>query len=184
MDRIDWLINTLKQQYQQKESPDVLLQTINQLQSALTAAGAGKTQHLGTAKIAVMMPVSGAAPVVLQQEPPLAKEQVITESLVDATPSINDRIVTPVPVLADRLRQEPIRELKKAIGINDRFLLLEELFGGDEKKFDQAIKTLDGFSILAEASFWIEKEIKAKPGYSKDSPAARLLDQLVSRRFS
>jgi hypothetical protein len=37
---------------------------------------------------------------------------------------------------------------------------------------------------LAEASFWIEKEIKAKPGYVKGSAAALLLDQLVSRRFS
>jgi hypothetical protein len=166
MDRIELLINTLRQQYQQKESPDALMQTVAQLQAALTTAGAARTQHLGTAKIAVMMPIAGGAP---------------AES---NSPSLNEAIATDTPVLADTLSREPIRELKKAIGINDRFLLIQELFDGDEKKFEQAIKTLDAFSILAEASFWIEKEIKAKPGYTKDGPAALLLDQLVSRRFS
>jgi hypothetical protein len=166
MDRIDLLINTLKQQHQQKESPDVLLQTVRQLQDELTSTGAGQTLHLGTAKIAVMMPAQGAS------------------SGGPAPVSVNDRITDVQPVLADTLSREPIKGLKKAIGINDRFLLMQELFEGDEKKFEQAIKTLDSFSILAEASFWMECELKSKPGYQKDSPAAMLLDQLVSRRFS
>ncbi|MFM7646159.1 MAG: hypothetical protein ACKO41_05530 [Sphingomonadales bacterium] len=164
MDRIDFLIKTLVQQFQQKESPAVLLQTVAQLQTALTVAHSGQSLHLGTAKIAVMMPMGN---------------QVVAEP-----PTINEQIVNTQPVLADTLSKEPIRELKKAIGINDRFLLIQELFEGDEKKFEQAIKALDAFTILAEASFWMDKEIKAKPGYQKDSPAAVLLDQLVSRRFS
>ncbi len=172
MDRIDLLINTLRQQYQQKESPEILLQTIAQLQAELIADGTGQTLHLGTAKIAVMMPVGAGAGLVNANSP--AAEPV----------SINERIAPVQPVLADTLSSEPIRELKKAIDINDRFLLTQELFGGDEKKFEQAIKTIDAFSIRAEASFWIEKEIKAKPGYPKGSTAALLLDQLVSRRFS
>jgi hypothetical protein len=164
MDRIEFLINTLAQQYQQKESPAILLQTVTQLQAALTVATNGQPLHLGTAKIAVMMP--------------------LVNNVVTEPPTINDQVVNAQPVLADTLSREPISELKKAIGINDRFLLIQELFDGDEKQFEQAIKTLDAFSILAEASFWIEKEIKAKSGFKKDSPAAQLLDQLVSRRFS
>lgn len=184
MDRIDLLINTLKQQYQQKESPEILLQTIAQLQAELLTNGAAQPLHLGTAKIAVMMPV-GAAPGASLLQPLDAPVTAVNDLLTVSEPvSINERIAPAQPVLADTLSREPIRELKKAIALNDRFLLIQDLFEGDEKKFEQAIKTIDGFSILAEASFWIEKEIKAKPGYPKGGAAALLLDQLVSRRFS
>ena len=200
MDRIDLLINTLRQQYHQKESAEILLQTIALLQAELMADGAGQPRHLGTAKIAVMMPAGAAAAIPAQQ--PLA-QRVAEGSEVLSTPvtpttvlkvsahhpiaeplSVNERIAPVQPVLADTLNREPIRELKKAIDINNRFLLTQELFDGDEKKFEQAIRTIDAFSIRAEASFWIEKEIKSKPGYPKGSAAALLLDQLVSRRFS
>ena len=179
MDRIDLLINTLKQQHQQKESLDVLLQTVRELQAELTAAGAGQTLHLGTAKIAVMMPAAAASPSPATPAAPAPADPFSTTPV-----SVNDRMAEEQPMRADTLSREPIKELKKAIGINDRFLLIQELFEGDEKRFEQAIRTLDAFSILAEASFWIEREVKGKPGYQKDSPAAVLLDQLVSRRFS
>jgi hypothetical protein len=184
MDRIDLLINTLKQQYQQNESPEILLQTLAQLQAELMTKGAVQPLHLGTAKIAVMMPTGAAASASPQQAltQPVAE---VNETLPVTEPvSVNERIASVQPVLADTLSREPIRELKKAIALNDRFLLIQDLFEGDEKRFEQAIKTIDAFSILAEASFWIEKEIKAKPGYVKGSAAALLLDQLVSRRFS
>ena len=200
MDRIELLINTLTQQYHQKESSTTLLQTIAQLQEALTANGAGQPLHLGTAKIAVMMPVGAGAAV--SAHPPIAQQPTAANDVLssaatsspaapvgthDPTPepiSVNERIAPVQPVIADALSREPIRELKKAIGINDRFLLIKDLFDGDEKRFDQAIKTIDAFSILADASFWIEKEVKSKPGYQKGTAAALLLDQLVSRRFS
>lgn len=191
MDRIELLINTLKQQYHQKESPTILLQTIAQLQAELTAAGAEQPLHLGTAKIAVMMPAGAAASVPSSQAPDEQTTAVndqrtgFNDQLVVSQPvSINERIAAVQPEVADTLSREPIRELKKAIGINDRFLLIQDLFEGNEKRFDQAIKTIDAFSILAEASFWVEKEIKSKPGYQKGTTAALLLDQLISRRFS
>ncbi|MBM3922884.1 MAG: hypothetical protein FJ340_06740 [Sphingomonadales bacterium] len=168
MDRITLLIDTLKQQYQQKETSAVLLQTVNALQAALLSTTEGQPQHLGTAKIAVMMPVAGAASL-LQEEAAL---------------SVKEQLAAAPTELAEALSREPIRNLKKAIGINDRFLLIQELFEGNEKKFEEAIKTLDAFGVLAEASFYVEREIKSKPTYQKDSPAARLLDQLINRRFS
>ena len=168
MDRIALLIDTLRQQYQQKESAAVMLQTVNSLQAALLSEGAGLTQHLGTAKVAVMMPLAGA-PSISTTENPV---------------SVNEQITPAVTELAEALSREPIRNLKKAIGINDRYLLIQELFEGDEKKFEQVIKTIDTFRVLAEASFYIERELKSKPTYQKDSPAAQLFDQLINRRFS
>jgi hypothetical protein len=77
-----------------------------------------------------------------------------------------------------------IRDLKKAIGINDRFLYINELFRGDENMYERSIKTINGFSILPEAEYWIQRELKVKIGWNQDSETVKQFDQLVKRRFT
>lgn len=86
--------------------------------------------------------------------------------------------------VATVLERSPIKDLKKAININDRYLFINELFRGDEAMYDRSLKTIQGFSILPEAIFWIQRELKVKLGWKEGSPAVKLFDQLVSRRFS
>ncbi len=85
--------------------------------------------------------------------------------------------------VATVLERSPIKDLRKAININDRYLFLNELFRGDEAMYERSLKTIQGFSILPEAIFWIQRELKVKLGWQEGSPAVKLFDQLVSRRF-
>jgi len=173
MDRIDSLIDLLVKQRQQSESATTLLQTVGEIQATLLQAGAGQLQELGTAKIAVLMP-AGSSSVTLKDEKNKKGEGV----------SINEAVSPAAPELANVLQSSPIHNLRRAIGINDRFLLIQELFQGDEKKYDEAIKSLESFTTFAEAAFYVEREIMAKANLSKENPAFVLLDQLLSRRFS
>lgn len=86
--------------------------------------------------------------------------------------------------VATVLEKSPIKDLKKAINVNDRYLFINELFRGDEAMYERSLKTIQGFSILPEAIFWIQRELKVKLGWKEGSPAVKLFDQLVSRRFS
>jgi hypothetical protein len=86
--------------------------------------------------------------------------------------------------VATVLERSPIKDLKKAININDRYLFINELFRGDEAMYERSLKTIQGFSILPEAIFWIQRELKVKLGWQEGSPAVKLFDQLVGRRFS
>ena len=74
--------------------------------------------------------------------------------------------------------------MKKAIGINVRFVFIEELFRGDEAMYERSIKTINGFSIFPEAEYWIQRELKTKVGWDEESPTVKHFDQLVRRRFS
>ena len=94
MDRIDLLINTLKQQYQQKESPEILLQTLAQLQAELMTKGAVQPLHLGTAKIAVMMPTGAAASA--------SPQQALTQPVAEVNETLP--VTEPVSERADRIR--------------------------------------------------------------------------------
>ncbi|WP_153800429.1 hypothetical protein [Foetidibacter luteolus] len=98
--------------------------------------------------------------------------------------SLNERLRVEKIELASVLNESPIRDLKKAIGINDRYLFVNDLFRGDETMYERSIKTINSFNILAEAEYWIQRELKVKLGWNDSSDSVRLFDQLVRRRFS
>ncbi len=107
----------------------------------------------------------------------------INEQLTSA-PSINDKLRQAKIDLGDTLTEVPIRDLKKAIGINDRFLFINELFRGDEAMYERSIKTINSFSILPEAQYWIQRELKTKIGWNDKLEVVQQFDQLIKRRFS
>ena len=82
------------------------------------------------------------------------------------------------------LTREPVRDLKKAIGINDRFVFVNELFRGDEVMYERSIKTINSFHVLQEAEFWMERELKLKLGWDDSKDTVRHFIQLVRRRFA
>jgi len=98
--------------------------------------------------------------------------------------SLNDKLKSEKTELASVLKEGPVRDLKKAIGINDRFVFLNELFRGDEAMYERSIKTINNFRIYAEAEYWIERELKVKIGWDEKKPAVKHFCQLVKRRFS
>jgi hypothetical protein len=74
--------------------------------------------------------------------------------------------------------------LRKAIGINDRYVFISELFRGDETMYERSIKTINGFNVYGEAELWIKRELKLKLAWLDENETVRLFDQLVKRRFS
>ncbi len=98
--------------------------------------------------------------------------------------SLNDRLKEVKIELSQSLTSAPIKDLKKAVGVNDRFLFINELFRGDEAMYERSIKTIQNFSIYAEAEFWIRRELKVKIGWVDSDPVVKQFDQLVRRRFA
>ncbi len=98
--------------------------------------------------------------------------------------SINDKLKQNKSEVSSFLQDTPIRDLKKAISINDRHRFIHELFRDDENMYERSIKTINGFHILAEAEYWILRELKLKLGWDTNLELVKTFDQLVRRRFS
>jgi len=98
--------------------------------------------------------------------------------------SLNDKLREAKTELIEVLKETPVKDLRKAIGINDRFLFINDLFRGDESMYERSIKTINSFNIFAEAEYWINREMKVKLGWNNDHPTVLHFDQLVKRRFS
>jgi len=113
---------------------------------------------------------------------PAATKKEVNE-LVGGAASLNDKLKQSKIDLGDSLTDAPIRDLKKAIGINDRFLYINELFRGDESMYERSIKTINSFSILPEAEYWMQRELKVKLGWDDRNEIVKQFTQLVRRRF-
>ena len=112
-------------------------------------------------------------------------KQELNEAMADeGSDSLNDKLRESKKELSDTLKDAPIKDLKKAIGINDRFLYINELFKGDEVMYERSIKTINGFTIYPEAEYWIRRELKVKLGWDDQNQTVKQFDQLVKRRFS
>ena len=88
-----------------------------------------------------------------------------------------------VEVIA-KFEETPIRDLRKAISINDKYLFTNTLFRGDENMYERSIKTINSFSIYPEAQYWIQRELKVKLGWEENDDTVKHFDHLIKRRFS
>ena len=131
----------------------------------------------------------GAVPYDLVHETPTLNQQTavrkeVNELLTTAESSLNDKLKEEKIELVHKLKDSPIKDLKKGIGINDKFLFLSELFRGDEDAYERSLKTINGFNILAEAEYWINRELKVKLGWNDSNEVVQHFYHLVRRRFS
>ncbi len=108
----------------------------------------------------------------------------LNDAIATQEESLNDRLKTEKTELGSALKETPLKDLRKAIGINDRFVFINELFRGDEIMYERSIKTINSFNILPEAEYWIQRELKLKIGWVDSSETVQHFDQLVRRRFS
>ena len=120
-------------------------------------------------------------PTLAHQEPP---HKELNDLIGQQHTSLNDRLKTAKTELADVLTEVPVRDLKKAIGINDRYVFVNELFRGDEAMYERSIKTINAFRILPEAEYWMERELKVKLAWDDGKTTTQHFYQLVKRRFS
>jgi hypothetical protein len=120
------------------------------------------------------------------EAPTLSQHQAreVHELISDVQESLNDRLKEEKVELAHRLKDTPIKDLRKGIGINDRFSFVSELFRGDEAMYERSIKTINGFNIFSEAEYWMSRELKLKLGWDEEREIVRHFYQIVRRRFS
>ncbi len=110
--------------------------------------------------------------------------QEVNETVIAEKPSINDVLEAGNKAeLGSTLQKDSIKDLRKAISINDRYQFINHLFKGDETAYERSIKTINGFNILPEAQFWIRRELAVKLTWKDEDELVQQFYQLVSRRF-
>lgn len=84
--------------------------------------------------------------------------------------------------LGDRLKKKPVKDIKVAIGINEKFLFINELFNGNMHDYNDAIKNLNRAGSLENAA-QIFDELAQKYKWDKDAQSTLQLLDFVERRY-
>jgi hypothetical protein len=92
---------------------------------------------------------------------------------------INESLAAGREDVGSRIQSKPIRNISSALGINDRFKLIKELFNGDKESFQNTIGVLDGASNFNEAFNYIN----ATFDWDMEEESVQLLLDLVRRKF-
>lgn len=105
---------------------------------------------------------------------------VLGEVINHNVQTLGDSISRPRDVASELRRNEHITQLRRAIGINDKFLLIRDLFDGDAATYEAVMDTLDGFDDLDECMIHIAENYSWNP----NSDGAKLLMELLERKFA
>ena len=135
-------------------------------------------------------PVFGAVPEPEEEDEP-GFEEITLEPAAPAGTVLGDIINHDVQTLADTLaaprdraselrRSEPVTDLRRAIGINDKFLLIRDLFGGDGEAYEKAIGVLNDCADFDDCMIYIAENYAWNP----NSDGVKLLMDLLERKFA
>ena len=123
-------------------------------------------------------PVTQSAPAPMPAPAPREEE---------APQRLGDVIAKNVTTLADKMAEEQptaaynrITDIRKAIGLNDKFLMIRDLFGGDANLYEDTINHLNEYDDLDECMIFIVENFRWNP----DSEGAKLLVSLLERKLS
>ncbi len=84
--------------------------------------------------------------------------------------------------LAGRMQKERITNIRSAIGINEKFLFLNELFKGDLSRYNRVIDELNALQTKQGVETYLI-ELKVAGQWKNDFPAYQKLEEIVLRKF-
>ncbi|TVQ44806.1 MAG: hypothetical protein EA362_09590 [Saprospirales bacterium] len=123
-------------------------------------------------------------------------EEVNTEKIVDATAvkvaksTTNPELLELFSIkkaneISEKLSQLPISDLNKAMGVNEKIFVKNELFGGDDNVFRSTLSRLNAFQNFDEAKNFLASEVAGSFEWTAPdkSKKAKNFIQLVYRRY-
>ncbi|MCP4439973.1 MAG: hypothetical protein GY810_13590 [Aureispira sp.] len=133
--------------------------------------------------------VKEVKPIVKKEPTPPKKEEAPKE--VAATGGFNEEyeelfLFKEATDLSQKLSASPIKDLSKALGLNEKFLFINELFGGSANDFKGAIDAFNQpMANFDEVRLYMEKELVEKFGWLGKLKKAVAKDfvKLVRRRY-
>ncbi len=162
-------------QSETSESDSVAAEISEQADNAADAdASVAASQKTGVAETTSAKTDAPKYPFAAEPEP------VLGEVLGGDVHTLADTIAAPKDMASEIVRKERITDLKQAIGINDKFLLLRDLFGGDTERYERTIDRLNEFDDLDDCIIYISENYDWNPS----SDGVRFLIELLERKLS
>lgn len=105
------------------------------------------------------------------------------ETLVEAEDAEDEIVSEPEDnSLAAKLQRAHVSDIRLALGINDKVMIINELFMGSVDRYNKSIDALNDFPTLSGARVYMS-ELQIELQWDTESQAYKMLNDLVERRF-
>ncbi|UTW64262.1 hypothetical protein KFE98_09025 [bacterium SCSIO 12741] len=116
-----------------------------------------------------------------------SREEIIDEILaaepeISTQPSINESQPEET-TLADRLARSPIKDLRQAFGLNERFYYANELFNGDGEEFVRALNEFNHLESYSDAQRLIDAKYRALYKWDDEDEVTQGFLEIIERRY-
>ena len=81
---------------------------------------------------------------------------------------------------AARMQKKPIKDMHNAIGVNDKFLFIRELFEGDKERYWETIQVLNNFDSFENAYHFLKEEFT----WDFEDDTVTKLVGIIQRKFA
>jgi hypothetical protein len=125
---------------------------------------------------------------------PEPKEMPVMSSVSDqvavAEDEITDEVIAlfefkQIGELSEKLKMQPIERVEQGMGINERILMINELFGGDSDAFRKTLADVNELTTFSAAREYLIRNVAARYNWSESlrKPQAMGFIHLVRRKF-
>ncbi len=97
--------------------------------------------------------------------------------------SISEKLQTADVSIAARLSKSGIKDLTKAVSINQKILFTKELFKGDSFAFNEALGKLNAFESKTDAMQFLNTELSSKFAFKTEAESYLQFVELIERRY-
>lgn len=104
-------------------------------------------------------------------------QQVLGDVIGAGTTTLAEAVAASQPTV-QTVQNDRVNSLRNALGINDRFILIRDLFGGDGEAFEHAMDELDAFEDFNECLVYMSTY-----RWNPNCDGARMLMDLVTRKL-
>lgn len=119
----------------------------------------------------------------IEFKPQPVSEEPKKESIFEKAASLYDKIAKPTEkTVASQANKQPISNIKAAIGINEKFGYLKDLFKNNVNEYNSALDKLNNFDSYEEAEDYFQ-ELKGKYDWNPESKSFQGLAELLNRRY-
>ena len=120
-----------------------------------------------------------AATPVAKPAPAVDEKPATLADAIPATQTLADTLTAPTP-LAEEINSARMRSLRDGIGLNDKFLMIRDLFDGDGDAYESAINALDELETMDDCMIHIIENYAWNP----DSEGSKFIMKLLERKLS
>jgi hypothetical protein len=112
------------------------------------------------------------------------EEAVKPTQIPDFKPTLNDKFVREdKPTLADNFQRQKIENIRKYISINQRFMFVNELFGGSNEEYNMALDQLEALGSYDAAVNFLQNQYVPRYSWDLETEEVQEFFLILQKRY-